>query len=376
MPANTHQSNTIVTQLTPPGRGALATISLQGPAAHRYALACLAEPVPATNQAKRPWLRTFGKPDQGGEELVVAFLDAQRVRLHCHGGAAACEAVLQSLEAQGAVRVSWEKWTSETNQCSLAATAEQALSAALTERAALILLDQWQGALKNEIEAISNLLGQASETAAALTKLDELIARASIGLHLTRPWRVVIAGKPNAGKSSLLNALLGFQRSITSEVPGTTRDVVTERTAFNGWPVELRDTAGLRESSDELEVAGVELARNEIATADLLLLVIPANEPCTDRLLNKNTLLVRTKCDLLPARGAAEFTGQLVSAVTAEGVPELIQAIVDHIVPHIPAAGTAVPFTTQQVEKLQSCRRHIPHELQHAQQSLSRMLSE
>ena len=89
-------------------------------------------------------------------------------------------------------------------------------------------------------------------------------------------WRVVIAGPPNVGKSSLINAMAGYERAIVSPLPGTTRDVVTLTTAIDGWPVQLADTAGLRASDDELESAGVKLAGAALAAADLVILVCDA----------------------------------------------------------------------------------------------------
>src|SRR4029453_3197945 len=80
----------------------------------------------------------------------------------------------------------------------------------------------------------------------AVELLGAVLEFAELGQHLTAPWRVVLAGPPNVGKSSLINALAGYQRTIVSHVPGTTRDVVTTTTAIDGWPVELADTAGLR----------------------------------------------------------------------------------------------------------------------------------
>jgi tRNA modification GTPase len=177
-------------------------------------------------------------------------------------------------------------------------------------------------------------------------------------LHLTIPWRVVIAGRPNAGKSSLLNALLGFQRSIISPQPGTTRDVVTAVTAFDGWPVELRDTAGLRESRDAIEAAGVASARREIEEADLLLLVIPANESTTEHFdfdLPRRMLIVRSKADLVEA-ASVQPDEVAVSVITGVGLDMLVMQIMGLLMPLHPSAGAAVPITWSQVAVLhQAC---------------------
>ena len=123
---------------------------------------------------------------------------------------------------------------------------------------------------------------QSGDAAAARRQIDDLLAHAATGLHLVRPWQVVVAGRPNVGKSSLINAIAGYQRAIVHSLPGTTRDIVSVQTALDGWPVEISDTAGLRRGSDPIEQAGIELAIDKIAAADLVVLVFDASSPWTD----------------------------------------------------------------------------------------------
>ena len=130
-----------------------------------------------------------------------------------------------------------------------------------------------------------------------------------VGMHLTNPWRVAIGGPPNVGKSTLINALVGYQRAIAFDQPGTTRDVVTAMTAIDGWPVELSDTAGLRTSDEPLEQAGVQRRRAELRRADLTVLVFDLIQPWTSEIQQlcegqRPSIVVHNKADLLPAFGS------------------------------------------------------------------------
>ena len=174
---------------------------------------------------------------------------------------------------EGCQSLTWQEWLHRSvTSIRFEAAAQIALADAVTVRTAAILLDQFNGALSADIRSVLAAIAAADWSQAAKA-IDDLLGRRDLGLHLTKPWRVVLAGPPNVGKSSLINALAGYDRAIVSPVPGTTRDVVTVTTAIDGWPVQLADTAGLREGHDELESAGVELARATLASADLVVLV-------------------------------------------------------------------------------------------------------
>ena len=256
---------------------------------------------------------------------------AGAVELHCHGGFATVTMIEETLIAAGCQRMTWRDWTTGRRADPIAAAALVALADARTERTAAILLDQYHGALGRALDAIRQsldcrqpapgtgpffgdrrllarersaenmdlspsaapgtgpffgdrrlLAGERSAENMDLSPSQQiaiLLARANLGRHLVRPWSVVLAGPVNVGKSSLINALAGYGRSIVHDAPGTTRDAVTATTAIDGWPVELCDTAGLRQGGDAVERAGIERAQERLAQADLAVLVFDRSVP-------------------------------------------------------------------------------------------------
>ncbi len=188
--------------------------------------------------------------DVNGEEVVLRRRSPQAVELHCHGGYAAAAMIEETLRQQGCQVIAWRQWISESQTDLISAAALTALAEAPTQRTADILLDQYHGALGRAFDAIEQDINEKNYVAAR-SRVESLMACIPLGLHLTKPWRVVVAGPPNAGKSSLINAMVGFQRSIVHHAPGTTRDAVTAATAMDGWPVELCDTAGLHSGAKE-----------------------------------------------------------------------------------------------------------------------------
>lgn len=166
-----------------------------------------------------------------------------------------------------------------------------------------------------------------------------------------RGFTVVLAGRPNAGKSTLFNALLGEERSIVTQVPGTTRDWVEGHANWSGESVRLVDTAGLRDSADAVEQAGVERTRQQMKAADLVLLIVDGSDSAsTDRIdrqgLDRATqITVISKADL-PQSRPAEFEGEeaiVVSARTGDGLQALREAILRHL-PTKRGKGEAAPL--------------------------------
>ena len=357
-------------ELTPPGRGAIATLLVEGPGAWAVVESRF-RPARGRCDSRLPFQRlAFGHFDlcsgdpaspgddtsQPGEEVVVRRRSESSVELHCHGGMAAVAAIGRVLAHRGCQTVSWQQWVSGQPSDAIAAAARLALAQARTERTALVLLDQYQGALRTAVEAVRQSLA-GGDLPSARRQIETLLARAELGRHLTHPWRVVLAGPPNVGKSSLINALVGYQRAIVHPAPGTTRDVLSATTALEGWPVEFRDTAGLRAGGHPVEQAGIALARDELRSGDLVLLVFDAGQTWsaaaeTLRRSQPHALVVHNKCDLPTASGPERAAGVLTSALTGEGLEGLIRVIVARLVPRPPLPGEAVPFTAEQSERL------------------------
>ena len=163
----------------------------------------------------------------------------------------------------------------------------------------------------------------AGALAAAADGVERLLATAPAGERIREGALVVLAGRPNVGKSSLFNALLGQDRALVTDVAGTTRDAIEVHTEFLGWPVRLADTAGLRAVDDRVEQLGVAVSRRWLAAADLVLLCVEAGRPLDAEesalAVERSALVVRTKGDLV-SRSDGELT---VSALTGQGLDQL-----------------------------------------------------
>ena len=353
--AKRRQAERIIARLTPPGRGAIAVLALEGPGAASD-VARLFTPASGQSLATlEPHRVVFGRlGPEPSEEVIVRLRSPESLEIHCHGGELAAARIQTLLGELGWEAVDWRQWLLRTQPDAIRREASAALAQAPTQRTASILLDQLQGALHRAIASIHRAMA-AADLATAKTQLEGLLAAGPVGLHLTSPWRVVLAGPPNAGKSSLLNALAGFPRALVHPQPGTTRDVVTLATAIEGWAVLFCDTAGLRPTDDSLEAAGVGRALEEIAQADLVVAVFDGTLPWDEqrRLLPRfpSALVVHNKADLVGSRPNREV-GIWTSAVTGEGVEDLLHAIASRLVPQPPLPGQAVPFTQRQVDAL------------------------
>ena len=337
--------HTIAAIATPIGEGGLAVIRLSGTEAFAIADKCF---LPVGKSSSKPSAAPthtiqFGKiirDENVIDEVLLAVLRAPHtftredtVEISCHGGILPAKLVLDTMLAHGARLAEPGEFTKRAflngridlaqaeavadlihsrTELALAAANEQ-LAGKLSQR-----INQLRDDLMNtlaHIEAYLDFPEEGIETdtkekllqrlEAGLSFMDELLNTANEGQILRRGIRAAIVGRPNAGKSSLLNQLLGRDRAIVSHIPGTTRDTIEETANIRGLPVVFIDTAGLRESHDEIEREGIRRSRESLAQAELILHVLDASEPLTDADKNylaefagKKRILVRNKTDL------------------------------------------------------------------------------
>jgi tRNA modification GTPase len=373
--------DTIAAISTPIGEGGLAVIRVSGPCALSVADRCF---VPSGKSSSLPSAAPthtihFGKIVHQGsvvDEVLITILRAPRtftredtVEISCHGGILPAKAVLDAVLESGARLAQPGEFTRRAflnGRIDLAqAEAVADLIHARTELALRAANEQLAGTLSRRINELRDGLLETlahveahidfpeedlapdtqdqllSRLERGVAFMDGLLRTANEGQILRRGIRAAIIGRPNAGKSSLLNQLLGRDRAIVSSVPGTTRDTIEETANIRGLPVVFIDTAGLREARDEIESEGIRRSRQALERAELVLHVLDNAEPFTladeaslGEFPNRKRLLVRNKMDLptrlhLPPR--LTETAVEVCCLTGTGIESLKDAIKERV---------------------------------------------
>jgi tRNA modification GTPase len=349
--------------LTGPGRSAVAVIGLQGAGAQTAMAHCF------TPVADHPWsvgdIR-FGQwcadlgPDHA-ESVVVTPLADEAFEIHCHGGPAAITRITQDLACFGVETIAAEQCVRHPSEPLIIREAARVLAACPTARTAAVALYQVRGALRDWAIQQQAMWNQDRGSARNFSrKIDRLLLSAELGLRLAEPQRVVLSGPPNVGKSSLINAIVGYDRSITFDQPGTTRDVLHTETVIDGIPIRLSDTAGIHSAADPLEREGILRACDAIESADLVIRVTqPGLADDWDRQISRS-IEVLNKADLAgPDFGpnVPDPSKHRTVAVTGQGVPELMRVIVAELSGPFPAPGQPVPLTERQVQVLNEMKR-------------------
>ena len=216
--------------------------------------------------------------------------------------------------------------------------------------------------LPQQIQQIRKLLAT-NEPNVAVAHIQSMLSWSNFGQHLTDPRNVVLCGQPKVGKSSLVNAIAGFQRAIVHEIAGTTRDVVSQAIAIDGWPVTLKDTAGIRNSDNPIEIQGIAQAKEQILKSDLTICVFDAQasrqfERAEIVSQTKPDIIVLNKADLLAPNHAAinDSASDLPTVKTSvksnEGIQKLIGIIGSQLVSEVPSKSQAYPVTIEQHRRL------------------------
>ncbi len=367
--SNAQEIDTIVALATPPGRGGIGVIRISGPVA-------LAIGQALSGQQPKPRLANLVSFRDAQGQLLdqglllyfpgpASFTGEDVIELQGHGGPVVMDLLLQACLALGA-RLARPGEFSEraflNDKLDLAqAEAIADLIDSASRAAALGAARSLSGEFSAHIDALAQALlelriyveaaidfpeeevdflaeGQVVQRVEALlAQLAEIQQSAQQGALLTEGIRLALAGRPNVGKSSLLNRLAGYDRAIVTDIPGTTRDSLSEQLTLEGIPITLVDTAGLRATADLVEQAGIARAHVQITQADQVLLLTDSDDPAQwqaliaeQRLPTAKLSIVRNKIDLGASSAPTSWQGLAVlpiSALSGAGIPALIAHI-------------------------------------------------
>ena len=354
MASSTQAMDTITALATPPGRGGIGVVRVSGPLSSHVALTILGK-LPQPRKAEYlPFKDASGESIDIGLAIYFegphSFTGEDVLELQGHGGPVVMDLLLKSVLSLG-VRMARPGEFSEraflNDKLDLAqAEAIADLIESSSERAARSALRSLQGEFSKRVRQLVDALVKLRMYVESAIDFPEeeidFLADASLTLSEARQGQllregmtVVIAGKPNAGKSTLLNQLTGRESAIVTEIPGTTRDVLREHIQLDGMPLHIIDTAGLREGADVVEREGIRRAWQEISQADQILYVVDASQhenigqdPLLQQLqeAGPGITIVYNKVDLLekkPSLTSGQFKQLSISAKTGVGVEEL-----------------------------------------------------
>lgn len=409
-------TDTIVAISTSPGRGGLGIVRLSGPDAKAIATTILR--LRRTTEWET-WTAAYADlPDDEGhtvDHVVATYFAGPRsytgedvVEIGCHGAPVVLRYCVEKAVRAGARPAEPGEFTLRAylrGRLDLPqAEAVRDLIDATTLYQARIAAQQVDGSVSRRIRPVKEQLLELialleagidfADNDVDVASQEELARRVDLligavssmvrsfayGKLVHEGFTLAIVGEPNAGKSSLFNRLLEQDRAIVTDIPGTTRDLVSETAAVGGIPIRFVDTAGIREGQDLVETLGIERSYQAMADADLTIVLIDASRPIeanVQALIDKaksagRALLVANKCDLAPAPGSEYLT---VSAKTGEGVDELRRAILEAMAPgglREQEAGFITSIRQERLlreslEALENARRavdfHIPHEM-------------
>ncbi|MEO6846706.1 MAG: tRNA uridine-5-carboxymethylaminomethyl(34) synthesis GTPase MnmE [Chthoniobacterales bacterium] len=358
------RDDTIAALSTPPGEGAIALLRISGPDALSIAAKIFTAKSPVSELQPRKMV--FGKIGKAGETVDEGMLcifpapasatGENVAEISCHGGILLTRRVLELALSAGARHAEAGEFTQRAFlNGKMDLTQSEAVMDLIQARSSLALkaaANQLQGNLGRHTMEVRGLLlnalahleafidfpeeGIAPDDFEALQKrflevieaIDALLATADEGRILREGVKLVICGAPNTGKSSLLNLLLGHERAIVSEQPGTTRDTIEESLTLRGIPFLITDTAGIRETKDSIEQEGIRRTRQSLEQADLALHVFDATAWQNDAPpFHPQEILVINKIDLISSANVYPETALRISCKTGEGLDLLVEEI-------------------------------------------------
>ena len=352
------EEDSICAIATPPGHGGIGVIRLSGEDAHQFILP-LCSFLPETLESHKVYYGLLKNNDEALDEVLVTYFQKGRsftgdetFEISFHGNPLIGKQILRALIEKGARAAGPGEFTYRAfmnGRIDLTqAEAVLSLIESRTELAGKQALRQVCGSLKEELAFVEEALTLSlahmeanldfaaedivieqdnvtiDRLSAVKTDLDRILSGYKRGKLLNHGFQVAIVGAPNVGKSSLLNRLLGEDRAIVTDVPGTTRDVVTGDMIMDGYMVSFSDTAGIRETTDVVEQIGIEKTRTELENADLIWLLEEPGQPADEVGFDEKCVRIRNKSDLATS---AEFSGFSISAKTGDGIEALLEEL-------------------------------------------------
>lgn len=403
---------TIFALASAPGRAGVAVLRLSGPDAGAALLALAPDlaVLPAPRRAVRVFLYASESNSDGSRERIddglalwfpapASFTGEDVVELHVHGGHAVLDSLMTSLQALSGLRPAmpgeFSRRAFEHGKMDLTAveaiadlvdaetSAQRRQALAQMDGSLARLYDGWRARLVKSLafaeasidfaeeDIPDDLARQSIEALRSLsTEISNHLADGGIGERIRSGFRIALTGVPNVGKSSLLNALAKRDVAIVSDIAGTTRDVIEVPLDLGGYATVLIDTAGIRDSTDQVEQEGVRRARAQAAMADLQIHLIDASGDLADLALDPGALLVLNKADLLGDANASNLPdhGMLISVTTGAGLGDLIAEMTKRIAAKASAhTSVSAPLTrARHRHALEDCRGALERALEGA----------
>lgn len=360
--------DTIVAIATPPGRGGVGMVRVSGKSLSSMATAICGKPLLPRVARHTRFLDVANQVIDDGLAIFFAapasFTGEDVLELHAHGSPMVLQTLVRRCVELGARHAEPGEFTKraylngklDLAQAEAVADVIDAATESAARAAVRSLTGEFSSCIKVLQDAIIRLRMFVEATldfpeedlefleaerareklAETRTALEHVIAEAGRGQLLHDGIRIVLAGEPNVGKSSLLNALAGDEIAIVTPIAGTTRDTVKTRLSIKGLPAEVIDTAGLRDTADPVEALGIERTRAAIRDADLALVIVESDAPVSDQLMNElpptlPRIIVRNKIDLQEQDAHADAAGVWLSAKTGDGIALLTDTIADAV---------------------------------------------